>query len=165
MNFNACFLIGTVCEVDATNYRVKVEFEQLDGFKSAMLPMLTTTAQHRGFYSLPEQGSQVVVLLDHLGNGGVVLGSLYNAKDRPQQQTPNITAYNFANGTEMKHDESTGQITITTEGGVQINADVVINGNLHITGTSTADVDHISNGISGQNHTHPHGVPNTEPPN
>jgi len=64
-----------------------------------------------------------------------------------------------------------GTTNITSPTAININTplatfdtDVLIEGKLDVTGISTA-ADHVSDGISGKDHIHAHGTPNTSPPN
>ncbi len=168
-DFGATFQEGIVCQVDSHLHRVKVKIPALDNLETDLLPFLTPNAGNNRFYCLPDVGELVAVLLDARGEGGCVLGTMYNEKDLPPTQDGEMWGKWFNNNTLITHNRKNGeinistqgngnqtfhQLTITAKGGVIINADVTINGNLHITGTSTADGDHISAGVSGKSHTH-----------
>lgn len=168
-NFTATYQEGIVYKVDGKTHRIKAKIPALDDLETDWLPFLTPNSGGNRFYCLPDVGELVAILLDARGEGGCVLGTMYNAQDMPPASSNDMWGKWFNNQTLITHDRKTGnitiftkgngnetyqQLTITAEGGVIINADVTINGNLHITGTSTADVDHISNGVSGHGHTH-----------
>ena len=57
--------------------------------------------------------------------------------------------------------EFTGNVTIA--GTTTMQSDASVDGNIDITGISSA-ADHDSDGISGKEHIHAHGTPNTGPP-
>lgn len=186
-NFTATYQEGIVSQVDAKRHKVRCKIPALDDLETDWLSFLTQNSGGNQFYCLPDVGELVAILLDARGEGGCVLGTMYNEQDPTPASSNDMWGKWFNNKTLITHDRKTGnitvftkgngnetyqQLTITAKGGVVINADVTINGNLHITGTSTADVDHISNGTSGHSHTHTQNSGNhfgggatTTPPN
>ena len=93
----------------------------------------------------------VAILLDARGEGGCVLGAIYNEQDKTPVQNSNIWLKKFSNGTTIQHDRESGNLTIHTSGKVIVNdCEVEVNnGNLNVNG---GDV--IADGISLKNHKH-----------
>lgn len=56
--------------------------------------------------------------------------------------------------TFIELDPATQEVTITAPGGATLNADVTINGTLHVTGQITCDADVVADGVSLKTHTH-----------
>lgn len=177
-DFAATLQYGTVAAVDAARHTLRVTLPALEHLQTDWLPMITQAAGGNRFYSLPDVGELVVCLLDARGEGGVVLGAIYNAADTPPAADADIWRKQFSNGTVIEHDRASGDVLIKTSGKVSIDApEVEISGNLlvkgsltyqggmsgsggngaaaTITGTLKATGDISAGGISLQQHTHP----------
>ena len=82
-DFGATLQFGTVAQVDDAGHQLRVQLPALDNLLTDWLPMITPAAGGNQFYSLPDEGELVVCLLDARGEGGCVIGAIYNAADTP----------------------------------------------------------------------------------
>lgn len=182
-DFTATLQFGIVSAVDEAAHNLRVRLPALENMETDWLPMLTAAAGGNRFYSLPDEGEQVVCLLDARGENGVVLGATYNAADKPPAASKDVWMRRFKNGTVIKHDRKSGNIDIQTQGTVTINAPntiitgnttvmglltyqggmsgsggagaaAVIDGAIQATGVISSDSDVTANGISLTGHTH-----------
>ncbi|ENT4126260.1 phage baseplate assembly protein V, partial [Salmonella enterica] len=77
------FETGTVSDIDEKNVRVRVRLPGKNNLRTWWLDVLQHNTQNNKDYWLPDIGEQVRLLLDEHAEDGVVLGSTYNAQDRP----------------------------------------------------------------------------------
>lgn len=182
-DFTATLQFGIVSAVDEAAHNLRVRLPALENMETDWLPMITPAAGGNRFYSLPDEGEQVVCLLDARGENGVVLGATYNTADKPPAASKDVWMRRFKNGTVIKHDRKTGNIDVQTQGTVTIAApDTIITGNTTVmglltyqggmsgsggagaaavidgavqaTGVISSDSDVTANGISLTGHTH-----------
>lgn len=166
-NFMATYQEGMVSQVDPKTHRIKVTIPALEELETAWLPYLVPNAGGNQFYCLPDVGELVAVLLDARGEGGCVLGAIYNAQDPVPVTDSEIWLHKFTNGTEISHHRKTGDIVVKTSGTVTVtaaqavvNADTRINGDLHATGAITSDTSVSAPSVNSANvelATHTHG--------
>ncbi len=121
-DFGATLQFGTVSAVDDTRHAVRVKLPALEDMETDWLPVLTLGAGGNRFYALPDVGGLAVCLLDARGEGGVCLGVVYNDADPAPESDRNIWCKRFANGTVIRHDRSSGQLTVDTPGDVLVKA-------------------------------------------
>lgn len=121
-DFGATLQFGTVSAVDDTRHAVRVKLPALEDMETDWLPMLTLGAGGNRFYALPDAGELAVCLLDARGEGGVCLGVIYNDADPAPESDRNIWCKKFSNGTVIRHDRSSGQLTVDTPGDVLVKA-------------------------------------------
>lgn len=146
-NFSATYQEGVIIAVDATRHKVRCKIPALEDLETAWLSFLTPNAGGNQFYCLPDVGELVAMLLDSQGEGGCVLGAIYNDQDPTPAKDSDIWMKKFSNGTEISHNRKTGDVvvntaghlTATAKGGATINADTLVNGTLHATGKITSD--------------------------
>ena len=150
-NFAATYQEGVVTAVDAKSHKVRCKIPALDDLETAWLPYLTPSAHGNQFYCLPDVNTLVALLLDAQGEGGCVLGAIYNTQDPTPAQNASLWVKKFSNGTSIQHDLKSGDISIHASGKVVINdCFVAVNGgSVTVTG---GDV--IADGISLKNHHH-----------
>lgn len=150
-NFGATYQEGIVSQVDAKRHKIKATIPALEDFETAWLTYLAPNVGGNQFYCLPDVGELVAILLDARGEGGCVLGAIYNNQDPAPASSNDIWLKKFSNGTTIEHDRKTGNITIHAAGKVIINdSNVDINnGTVMVSG---GDV--IADGISLKNHIH-----------
>lgn len=172
-NFMATYQEGMVSQVDPKTHRIKVTIPALEELETAWLPYLVPNAGGNQFYCLPDVGELVAVLLDARGEGGCVLGAIYNAQDPVPVTDSEIWLHKFTNGTEISHHRKTGDIVVKTSGTVTvtaaqavvnaqsvINGNTTVNGNLHATGAITSDTSVSAPSVNSANvelATHTHG--------
>lgn len=145
-DFGATYQEGIISAVDAANHKVRCKIPALEDLETAWLSYLTPNAGGNQFYCLPDEGELVAVLLDARGEGGCVLGAIYNEKDTTPANDNNMWVKKFTNGTVISHNRKSGEInintsgsvTVTAGGGVKINADTSISGKLTVSGKITS---------------------------
>ena len=178
-DFTATLQFGIVSAVDEAGHNLRVKLPALENMETDWLPMLTPAAGGNQFYCLPDEGEQVVCILDAQGESGVVLGATYNAVDKPPASSKDKWVRRFKNGTTIEHDRTSGNVLVKTSGKVTIDApDTDITGEATIHGLltylggmsagnggggSAAEVsgvmnvtgDVVINGVSMTGHVHP----------
>lgn len=119
-NFGATYQEGIVSAVDPANHKVRCKIPALEDLETAWLSYLTPNAGGNQFYCLPDIGELVALLLDARGEGGCVLGAIYNAQDPTPAANSNIWMKKFSNGTVIKHDRTSGNVEVSAVGDVLI---------------------------------------------
>lgn len=150
-NFGATYQEGIVSAIDAAKHKVRCKIPALEDLETAWLPFLAPNAGGNQFYCLPDKGELVALLLDARGEGGCVLGTIYNEQDPTPASDNNMWMLKFKNGTQISHDRSSGNVVVKTSGTAtvtaaqavvnaqtEINGDTLINGSLHATGAITS---------------------------
>ena len=162
-NLSATLQFGEVSEIDPKSHKVKVAFNALDGMTSDWLPVITMGAGGNQFYALPDVGATAVCLMNAGGDGGVVLGVIYNDHDTPPTNNGDLWIKKFTNGTTISHNRQNGQIIVETSGDVLIKSanqvtldtpSTIITGDVQVTGTLNASIDVVGGGVSLKSHTH-----------
>ena len=150
-NFGATYQEGIVSAIDPKSHKVRCKIPALEDLETTWLSFLTPNAGGNQFYCLPDVGELVAILLDARGEGGCVLGAIYNEQDPTPVANGEIWLKKFKNGTTIQHDRKSGDLTIHTTGKVIVNNChvQVNNGNVNVSG---GDV--IADGISLKNHHH-----------
>ena len=145
-DFTATRQIVIVTECDDAKHAVRVRLPALEDMPSDWLPVVALNAGSNRFYALPDPGEQVVCILDARGEGGVVLGAIYNSADPTPASSRDIWCKQFTNGTRIEHNRATGRVTVDTPGDVLIKsgskvtidcAETEITGNLTVQGSLT----------------------------
>ena len=98
-NFAATLQFGTVAAVDAAKHSLRVTLPALENLQTDWLPMITPAALGNQFYRLPDVGTLVVCLLDAQGEGGAVLGAIYNDADPAPASNADLHVLQYSNGT------------------------------------------------------------------
>lgn len=89
-----------------------------------------------------------------LSDGFVLLGFRSQPRVLANVSTTTAQLRNDAGDTFVELDTAGRKVNITAPGGSTVNANVTINGNLHVTGTITGDADVVTGSISLKNHKH-----------
>lgn len=162
-NLSATVQFGEISEIDPKSHKVKVIFNALDGMASDWLSVITMGAGANQFYALPDVGATCVCLMNANGDGGVVLGVVYNDKDTPPTSNGELWVKRFSNDTIISHNRQNGQIIVQTTGDVLIKSakqvtldtpSTIITGDVQVTGKLTANSDVVGGGVSLKSHTH-----------
>lgn len=162
-NLSATLQFGEVSEIDPKTHKVKVSFNALDGMTSDWLPVITMGAGGNQFYALPDVGATAVCLMNAGGDGGVVLGVIYNDKDTTPTTNGEMWVKQFSNDTVISHNRQNGQVIVQTSGDVliesakQVKLDTPLTectGDMNVAGTVRAGNDVIASGTSLKKHTH-----------
>jgi hypothetical protein len=90
-----------------------------------------------------------------LSDGFVLPGVRSQPRKINDLSTSRAQLRNDAGDTFVELDPAGKAVTITAPSGATINADVTINGTLHVTGQITSDADVVTGSISLKNHVHP----------
>ena len=136
-DFGATLQFGVVSAVDEAGHNLRVTIPALEDMETDWLPMTTPAAGANQFYSLPDEGEQVVCLLDARGENGCVIGAIYSTADKPPASSKDKWVRRFKNGTIIEHDRKTGDILVKTDGVVTIDADAVVKKTLTVEGLFT----------------------------
>lgn len=135
MDIKRLIRVGTVSSVNAAAGTVRVAFAAQDDMVTYELPVITRGSKNNKDYWLPDVDEQVLCLFlpNTSGRGvrdGFVLGTFYSSVDAPVENSGDVHAVKYGDGTIIKHDRSTGKLTINATGDIDITAggNVTING-------------------------------------
>ena len=148
-DFGATLQFGLVSAVDEAGHNLRVKIPALEDMETDWLPMTTPAAGGNQFYSLPDEGEQVVCLLDARGENGCVIGAIYSAADKPPASSKDKWVRRFKNGTIIEHDRKSGDVLVKTGGVVTIDADAVVKKTLTVEGLFTYTAGMSGKGGSG----------------
>lgn len=128
--------IGRVSSINAAANTAKVVFTDKNELVSGELMIVNRGSMADKDYWLPDIDEQVLCLMlpNNSGQGlnaGFILGSFFSAEDAPQENSADVRAVKFGDGTVVKHDRSTGNLTVNVTGDISIIAGgtVTIRGN------------------------------------
>ena len=148
-DFGATLQFGVVSAVDEAGHNLRVKIPALEDMETDWLPMTTPAAGGNQFYSLPDEGEQVVCLLDARGENGCVIGAIYSMADKPPASSKDKWVRRFKNGTVIEHDRKSGDVLVKTDGVVTIDADAVVKKTLTVEGLFTYTAGMSGKGGSG----------------
>jgi len=126
--------VGTVAETIPAEAQVEVEFRDAgtDGLRSYRCAVLQASAREDQYYAMPDEGDRVVVLsLPMAEEIGFVVGSFYNADDRPPASSQDKDRIEFNDGGVVEYDRSSGRLRVNTEGDLSIS----------VAGDATVDIE------------------------
>lgn len=129
--------VGVVSSVDAAAGTARVAFTDLDNTVSQDLRILTRGSKHDKDYWIPDIDEQVVCLMltNTSGRGvcaGVILGTFYSRTDAPVENSADVRGITFGDGSVVRHDRGSGNMTIHATG----NIDLVADGKVTIQGST-----------------------------
>lgn len=135
MDIKRLIRVGTVSSVNAAAGTVRVAFAAQDDMVTYELPVITRGSKNNKDYWLPDVDEQVLCLFlpNTSGRGvcdGFVLGTFYSSVDAPVENRGDVHAVKYGDGTIIKHDRSTGKLTINATGDI----DIIAGGNVTING-------------------------------
>lgn len=135
MDIKRLIRVGTVSSVNAAAGTVRVAFAAQDDMVTYELPVITRGSKNNKDYWLPDVDEQVLCLFlpNTSGRGvcdGFVLGTFYSSVDAPVENSGDVHAVKYGDGTIIKHDRSTGKLTINATGDI----DIIAGGNVTING-------------------------------
>jgi phage baseplate assembly protein V len=147
---------GAIVQTDYVNAKVRV---QAGDILTGWLPWLTQRAGGNLSWHAPEAGEQVIILSPSGElNQGVVLAGLFQTLKPPPVLNPVKHHMLYSDGAVVEYDRAAhhlqavlpagATVQLTSTGGIKISGDITL------TGTLTATVDVIANGISLHNHKH-----------
>lgn len=135
MDIKRLIRVGTVSSVNAAAGTVRVAFAAQDDMVTYELPVITRGSKNNKDYWLPDVDEQVLCLFlpNTSGRGvrdGFVLGTFYSSVDAPMENSGDVHAVKYGDGTIIKHDRSTGKLTINATGDI----DIIAGGKITING-------------------------------
>lgn len=135
MDIKRLIRVGTVSSVNAAAGTVRVAFAAQDDMVTYELPVITRGSKNNKDYWLPDVDEQVLCLFlpNTSGRGvrdGFVLGTFYSSVDAPVENSGDVHAVKYGDGTIIKHDRSTGKLTINATGDI----DIIAGGKITING-------------------------------
>lgn len=135
MDIKRLIRVGTVSSVNAAAGSVRVAFAAQDDMVTYELPVITRGSKNNKDYWLPDVDEQVLCLFlpNTSGRGvcdGFVLGTFYSSVDAPVENSGDVHAVKYGDGTIIKHDRSTGKLTINATGDI----DIIAGGKITING-------------------------------
>lgn len=135
MDIKRLIRVGTVSSVNAAVGTVRVAFAAQDDMVTYELPVITRGSKNNKDYWLPDVDEQVLCLFlpNTSGRGvcdGFVLGTFYSSIDAPVENSGDVHAVKYGDGTIIKHYRSTGKLTINATGDI----DIIAGGKITING-------------------------------
>lgn len=135
MDIKKLIRVGTVSSINAAAGTVRVAFAAQDDMVTYELPVITRGSKNNKDYWLPDVDEQVLCLFlpNTSGRGvrdGFVLGTFYSSVEAPVENSGDVHAVKYGDGTIIKHDRSTGKLTINATGDI----DIIAGGNVTING-------------------------------
>lgn len=135
MDIKRLIRVGTVSSINAAAGTVRVAFAAQDDMVTYELLVITRGSKNNKDYWLPDVDEQVLCLFlpNTSGRGvcdGFVLGTFYSSVDAPVENSGNVHAVKYSDGTIIKHDRSTGKLTINATGDI----DIIAGGKITING-------------------------------
>lgn len=135
MDIKKLIRVGTVSSVNAAAGTVRVAFAAQDDMVTYELPVITRGSKNNKDYWLPDVDEQVLCLFlpNTSGRGvcdGFVLGTFYSSIDAPVENSGDVHAVKYGDGTIIKHDRSTGKLTINATSDI----DIIAGGKITING-------------------------------
>ena len=117
--------IGRVSSVDVNTNTARVAFSDKDDLVSGNLMIINRGSMVDKDYWIPDIDEQVLCLMmpNKSGQGlneGFIIGSFFSKEDEPQERSADVRAIKFGDGTVIKHDRSTGNLTINATGDISI---------------------------------------------
>lgn len=117
--------IGRVSSIDVNTNTARVAFSDKDDLVSDNLMIVNRGSMVDKDYWTPDIDEQVICLMQPNASGkglndGFILGSFFSAEDPPQESSANVRAVKFSDGTVVKHDRSTGNLTVNATGDISI---------------------------------------------
>ena len=154
--------VGRVSSVNTARATARVVFADRDNLVSMELPVLQGSVQGARAYLLPAVGEHVLCLF--LGTGveqGFIVGALYD-RDNPPPVSGQVIYLRVAADCFVLINKSTkqvvvstsGQVSITAAGGVQIAGNVSVSGNLNVGGNVNAGGTVIDAAGNTNHHSH-----------
>ena len=147
---------GAIAQADYINAKVRV---QAGDILTGWLPWLTQRAGGDISWHAPEIGEQVIILAPSGElNQAVVLAGLFQTLKAPPVNTPNKHHTIYSDGAVIEYDRAAHHLQAVLPAGATVQltspGGISISGDINLTGTLTASVDVVANGISLHNHKH-----------
>lgn len=117
--------IGHVIEYDETRHMARVNFAYM-GLKSYWLQVVNPNSKKNHDELHVDEGEHVVCLMQGTGpESGVILGAIYDDKNRPLIKKQHIRAVTFEDGTVVKYGRKKHKLEIEGKCEVIVSADII----------------------------------------
>jgi phage baseplate assembly protein V len=116
------YLVGTIQELDAKAMKARVLFPDKEGLVSPFMPLVVSWAQENRAYRMPDMGEQVACLMDDNLESGCIVGSIYGGSETPPEESGDVAAVHFSDGTVVRHDRASKTLSVQCAGTVIIEA-------------------------------------------
>ncbi len=116
------YLVGIINALDAKAMKARVQFPDKEGLISPWLPVVTSFAQENRSYRMPDVGEQVACLMDDNLEAGCIAGSIYGGSEKPPEESGDILAVHFSDGTIVRYDRKEKTLTVQCVGKVLVSA-------------------------------------------
>ncbi len=103
---------GIISQINPELVQAKVRFED-DESTSYWLPILQTKTLKDKYYSMPNEGEQVVCLMDENCEDGVILGAIYSSADAPVVKNEKEISLNLEDNSLININKETQTLTIS----------------------------------------------------
>lgn len=120
------YLVGIINELDPQVMKARVLFPDKEGLVSPWLPLVVAWAQMNRAYRMPDPGEQVACLMDDNLEAGCIVGSIYGGSETPPEQSGDVAAAHFSDGTIVRHDRAAKVLTVISAGTVAVVAQKLI---------------------------------------
>lgn len=122
-------LIGQVSTADPSSCSVRVTFPERDNLVSAPLPVIMPGGWGHG-NTVPQPGETVLcVFLKNSYSAGFCLGTYYGSKETAPGNMNQHGVW-FEDGSFVYYDRSARQLVIKASGGMKIEGDLTVTGNV-----------------------------------
>ncbi len=116
------YRIGIVEEVDAAKAKIKVKLPDLDDMVTHWLSVPQRRTLEDQSYDVPDEGTQVAILLDQRGEEGIVIGAIYSEVDPPPVDTLDKWHRTFKDGTIIEYDRADHVLKVDAQGEITLKA-------------------------------------------
>lgn len=116
------YITGLINALDAKAMKARVQFPDKEGLVSPWLPVVTAFAQANRSYRMPDLGEQVACLMDDNLESGCIVGSVYGGSETPPEESGDIIAVHFSDGTIIRYDRKEKTLTVQCVGKVLVEA-------------------------------------------
>ena len=137
---------GKVVSTNPEKATVRVEIRDIDQKVSYEMPVVYPRTVKDKTYYMPEIGEEVICVFVN-ETEGFVLGSVYHEENTPPTSSRTKFVILFEDGTLVEYDKSVHKLNLIVNGNIEItattthNGDITINGNLQVNGNITASGD------------------------
>lgn len=149
---------GIVVAIDEITCKVRVEFPDLDdGDGNALVSHWLPVGQRKTLgdqdYWLPDEGTQVVCLMDERCEAGTVLCAVYSDADPPPVASKDLFYRRFKDGSIIEYDRAAHKLHADVKGDIAVeasgNCNAEIQGKTVLKSNGTIELDGGSGSVKG----------------
>jgi phage baseplate assembly protein V len=120
--------VGEITSINTKNATARVQFKDTDELVSFDLPIIFKSSLKNKNYKMPDIGEQVACMFQPNGlEEGFILGCVYNAKDKPPADDPDVDIMKYDDDAFFQYDRKNHKLTINVPGDIEIHASGAIN--------------------------------------